>query len=206
MTNRNGIFTARIFPLFVLFLILPLLGWNTLPKLTTRGLTETREPSRTAAQRSIPAPVSAAGDAIGGGDLFMGKLHFTNGGPPCMGCHNVGSNGLLGGGAMGPDLTDVSARRTRAEILGILSNTGPIPSPVMQPIFTESPLTTEEQAALLAFLEASVGQPATNKEIIVLGISLAGFVAAVAFLGFVYRGRLRGVRRPLLKRALAEKQ
>lgn len=40
----------------------------------------------------------------------MGYTHFEHEGPPCMGCHSVGENGLLGGGAMGPDLTNVSNR------------------------------------------------------------------------------------------------
>ncbi len=118
-----------------------------------------------------------------------------------MGCHNIGSNGLLGGGAMGPDLTNVSTRRSQEEVASILSNSGPTISRVMQPIFTEHSLAESEQADLIAFLNASVGEPESNKEIIVIGISLAGFVAAVALLGFVYRGRLRGVRKPLLKKA-----
>jgi hypothetical protein len=118
-----------------------------------------------------------------------------------MGCHNVGQNGLLGGGAMGPDLTNVTTKRSPEELASILSNSGPTLSPIMQPIFTEHPLTESEQADLIAFLNASVGEPESNKEILVLGISLAGFVAAVALLGFIYRNRLRGVRRALIKKA-----
>ena len=134
----------------------------------------------------------------------MGNVHFQNDGPPCMGCHNVASNGLLGGGAMGPDLTNVSTQRSQEEIASILSNSGPTISPVMQPIFAEHPLTASEQADLIAFLNSSVGQPESNREIIVIGISLAGFAAAVVLLGIVYRGRLRGVRKPLLKKAQIE--
>jgi hypothetical protein len=107
---------------------------------------------------------------------------------------------------MGPDLTNVSTRRSDAEILGFLSNTGLVISTVMQPIYADTPLTTEEQADLLAFMKASVGQPETDKELLVLGISLAGFVAAVVVIGVVYRGRLRGVRRSLLNKAQAEKR
>ena len=136
----------------------------------------------------------------------MGYVHFQNDGPPCMGCHNVGDYGILGGGAMGPDLTNVSSKRSPDEIASILSNSGTTISPVMQPIFTTHPLTESEQADLIAFLNASVGQPQSNREVLVIGISLAGFVAAVLLLGFVYRGRLRGVRRPLLKKAQIENQ
>lgn len=148
----------------------------------------------------------AAGNIENGRRLFMGYAHFQNDGPPCMGCHSVGDNGLLGGGAMGPDLTNVSTRLSQDEIASILTNSGSTLSPVMQPIFTDHPLTTSEQADLTAFLNASVGQPESNKEIWVFGISLAGFVAAVGALGFIYRGRLRSVRRALVNQAQKELQ
>lgn len=148
----------------------------------------------------ITAEDIAAGNIDNGRDLFMGYAHFENDGPPCMGCHSVGENGILGGGAMGPNLTNVSAHRSDVEILGVLTNIGPVNSPVMQPIYADFPLTAKEQADLLAFIKASAGQPESDKEWIVLGISLAGFAAATAVLGFVYRGRLRGVRRALVQK------
>ena len=182
MINRIGKSSAWIVFLFVALFTTPLIGWNVLPK-----------------PASSDAP---AGSVDRGRELFMGNLHFENDGPPCMGCHNVGENGLLGGGAMGPDLTNVSTKRSPEEITSILSNNGGTISPVMQPIFTEHPLTESEQADLIDFLNASVGEPESNKEILVIGISMAGFVAAVFALGFVYRNRLRGVRKALMKKAL----
>jgi mono/diheme cytochrome c family protein len=150
------------------------------------------------------ADVLAAGNVENGRKLFMGYVHFENDGPPCMGCHSVGENGLLGGGAMGPDLTNVSARFSQAEILSFLVNGGPVLSPVMQPILATHPLTESEQADLIAFMKASVGQPEADKELLVLAISLAGFVAGTAFLGFMYRSRLRSVRRALVNKAEKE--
>lgn len=147
----------------------------------------------------------AAGNVENGRDLFMGYAHFEHEGPPCMGCHSVGENGILGGGAMGPNLTNVSNHRSESEILGVLTNAGTVTSPVMQPIYSEYPLTAEEQADLLAFMKASVGQPESDKEFLVIGISLGGFVAAVLVLGFIYRGRLRGVRRALVEKATTGK-
>lgn len=158
---------------------------------------------------AIAQPASAqeiaAGNVDHGRDLFLGYAHFQNDGPPCMGCHSVGENGLLGGGAMGPDLTNVTSKRDQVDIASILSNNGWTISAVMEPIYTEHPLTVSEQADLIAFLNTSVGEPETDKEFIVIGISLAGFVAAVVVLGFVYRNRLRGVRKVLVKKAQAEK-
>lgn len=118
-----------------------------------------------------------------------------------MGCHSVGSNGLLGGGALGPDLTNVTTRRSPAELTAILSNWGTISMPVMDPIYYEHPLSSKEQSDLLAFLRASAGQPETNREGWVIGISLAGFLAAVGMIELVYHRRLRGVRKPLIRKA-----
>lgn len=184
MINRSGKF------FFILIFAFLLVGCMSVPE------SKPAEP--------VSAEVIAAGDVENGRALFMGNHHYESGGPPCMGCHNVGENGLLGGGAMGPDLTNVSTRRSQAEILEILSNAGPSLSPVMLPIYADFPLTAEEQADLVVFLEASAGQPESDKELLVLGISLAGFVAAVGALGFIYRGRLRSVRRALVNKAQKE--
>jgi mono/diheme cytochrome c family protein len=148
-------------------------------------------------QQTSPTRVLPVGDAAKGRALFMGNVHFQNGGPPCMGCHNIGSNGLLGGGALGPDLTDVS---TRYSDTGLEADMANIPWPTMQSIFSKHPLIPEEQADLVAFMNASTGQRATDKELLVIAVSLAGFIAAVVFIGIVYRRRLRGVRRPLVER------
>jgi mono/diheme cytochrome c family protein len=154
----------------------------------------------TVALQANPLPASSVGDAGRGRKLFMGNLHFQNGGPPCMGCHNVGSNGILGGGALGPDLTNVAARRSQSELAEILAS----PVSVAKPIYSEHPLTAEEQADLLAFLNASVGQPETNREWLVIGISLIGFLAAVGLIELVYHRRLRGVRKPMLRKTYAQ--
>jgi mono/diheme cytochrome c family protein len=184
MKNYSYISTARPYILLIITLGFLLYGCGTAPE------AKTIEP--------VSAEEIAAGNIENGRDLFMGYAHFEHEGPPCMGCHSVGNNGILGGGAMGPNLTNVSTQRSEAEILGVLTNTGPMTSPVMQPIYAEFPLKAEEQADLLAFMKASVGQPESDKELLVIGISLVGFLAAVVVLGFVYRNRLRGVRRALV--------
>ena len=201
MINRRGIFGGRIVVLFVAFLTFPVFGWIAYPQSAFIGISGDRRVAVPVALQSMAAQDSPTGDIERGRDLFMGRLHFQNGGPPCMGCHNVGENELLGGGAMGPDLTNVSSHRSQTEILAVLSNTGRKISPVMQPIYTSHPLIWEEQVDLLAFLEASVAQPESDKEILVMSISLVGFLAAVGLLQWVYRHRLRGVRKPLVREA-----
>jgi mono/diheme cytochrome c family protein len=188
MKTRSGKLKERIYLLVIVSLAFLLFGCGAAPE----GVIA----------KPASAEAIAAGNVENGRDLFMGNHHFENNGPPCMGCHNVGDTGLLGGGSMGPDLTNVSNRLTQEEMASLLANSGTEISHVMQPIYTTHPLTETEQADLIVFLTASVGQPETDKEWLVVAISLAGFVAAVAFFGFVYRNRLRGVRKGLVRDAL----
>lgn len=191
MINRSGKFTKRISVLLVMLVAFFLFGCSPM----FQG-----ELSKPASAQEI-----AAGNVENGRNLFMGYAHFENDGPPCMGCHSVGENGLLGGGAMGPDLTNVTAQRSDVEIASILSSNGWTLSPVMEPIYTKHTLTESEQADLIAFLNASVGEPESDKEWLVIGISLTGFAAAVVVLGFIYRNRLRGVRRALVEKGRSGK-
>jgi len=149
---------------------------------------------------ATPAPVVglAAVAPIRGEALFMGDVHLQSGGPPCMGCHNIDSAGALGGGTMGPDLTQAFAKYGDAGLASALAN---IPFPTMKPIYADHPLIPEEQADLHAYIQAAASQPQANKEFLVLALSLAGFVAAMIGIGIVWRRRLLGVRRPLVDRA-----
>jgi hypothetical protein len=74
----------------------------------------------------------------------------------------------------------------------------------MQPIYAVDPLTAEEQADLLVFMKSSAGEPETDKELLVLGISILGTIGAAIVLGFIYRNRLRSVRRALVNKAEKE--
>ncbi len=156
------------------------------------------------AQEVVSPETMPPGDAEKGQALFMGQAHFEHEGPPCMGCHSVGENGILGGGAMGPNLTNIASQRTPAEILGVFSGSGPVVSPVMKPIYTDAPLTPQEQADLLAFLQSTQGQPQAEREPWIFGISLAGSAFGAGVLGFIYRNRLRSVRRTLVEKAQKE--
>jgi len=158
--------------------------------------------SGTQAANTNPNVSLPAGDAVKGKSLFMGNSHFHNGGPPCMGCHNFGSNGILGGGTLGFDLTNAAAKYNDASLAAALAN---IPFPTMKPIFNKHPLTAEEQADLRAFILTSAGQHKTNKEAWVMGISLAGLAGVAVLLGLLYRRRLRLVRRSLVEQARSGK-
>lgn len=139
----------------------------------------------------------SAGDPDRGEALFAGTLHLANRGTPCFGCHSAGRTGLLGGGVLGPDLTQVADRYGT----GLPAALAGIPWPTMAPIFSRHPLTPQEQADLLAFFQSMSGQQPVDREWVVLALSLAGLVGALAVIGFVWRRRLRGVRRPMVERA-----
>ena len=151
---------------------------------------------------ATPAPVVglAAVAPIRGEALFMGDVHFQSDGPPCMACHNIDSAGVLGGGTMGPDLTQAFAKYGDVGLASALAN---IPFPTMKPIYTDHPLTPQEQADLHAYIQTAASQPQTNRELLVLALSLVGWIGAMIVIGIVWRRRLRGVRRPLVDQAQA---
>ncbi len=190
MMNRSRKFKERIYLLVIASFTFLLFGCGAAPE-----------------EISIQPPSAemiANGDVENGRKLFMGYAHLEHEGPPCMGCHSVGDNGFLGGGALGPNLTNISAERSDEEIIGVLSNTGSVISPVMRPIYETDPLTAQEQADLLAFMKASVGEPEAEKELLVFGISILGTIGVAIVFGFIYRNRLRSVRRALVNKAEKE--
>jgi len=150
----------------------------------------------TAAAQEVAAALPD-GDPGRGEALFAGTVHLENRGTPCLGCHSAGKTGLLGGGVLGPDLTQVAGRYGT----GLQAALAGIPWPTMAPIYSRHPLTPAEQADLLAFLQTMSGQQPVDREWAVLGLSLAGLAAALGVIGFVWRRRLRGVRRPMVERA-----
>lgn len=140
-------------------------------------------------------------DASVGKRLFEGTNRFDNGGPPCLACHSIAGIGALGGGALGPDLTGAYDKFGADGIASILATT---PFQTMAPIFGDRPLTEQEQIHLAEFLgqasvssrtAASVGQLAL--------LAAAGAASLLLVMRFVWRRRLREVRRPMLARSRA---
>lgn len=150
------------------------------------------------------APALPPGDAATGKSLFTGIARFTNGGPPCMGCHSVGAIGALGGGALGPDLT--GAYTKYGGDAGTTSFLNGVPTVTMNAVWSKNPLTPQEQANLVAFLKQvsvterpldMVGQLA----LIVAGVTLVLLAIAQLY----WRKRLVAVRRPMVERARLRK-
>jgi hypothetical protein len=69
----------------------------------------------------------------------------------------------------------------------------------MKPIYDKRPLTPPEQQALKAFLAQAGTTPSAQRDTIILGgLALAGFLILIAATWLAWRGRLRGVRAPLV--------
>ncbi len=159
----------------------------------TTGSTQT-QPSP---QPSKPQPLGA-GNADSGRALFTGASAFKNGGPPCIACHAVSGDGALGGGALGPDLTQAFAK------FGGDAGLGPVfaslPFPTMKPFYDSRPLTPEEQADLKAFLQASAtGQPG-QPTLLLAVLAVGGMALLLVIAQLVWHKRVNSVRKSLVGR------
>lgn len=132
------------------------------------------------AEAEVAAPI--VGDADRGRRLFRGSDRFSNGGAACVGCHEAGDAGHWGGTALGPDL-DASFATFGGEA-GLSAWLAAPASPTMQPIFNDEPLTEDEIADLVAFLEVAPDQdrPRSYGDALVMGglIGVAGLIGAMA--------------------------
>lgn len=149
------------------------------------------------AQNPLP-PVSSA--IQHGKLLFSGQTRFAHGGPACIACHSVGGLPFPNGGALGPDLTQVTVRMGPE---GIQSALNTLYFPAMVPLYKTRPLTVDEQQDLAAFLQqaSAAAPPRVTGQV----IAIAGLIFVLLLLVFwwVGRGRLRGVRRRLVDNARA---
>jgi mono/diheme cytochrome c family protein len=151
------------------------------------------------AQASAPATAPAVqGNPEIGKELFTGVVRYANGGPPCMACHSVGGIGALGGGQLGPDLTEVVGQLGGAAGLNaFLSGT---PTPTMNAVWSKRPLTNEERANVVTFLtQAAVTQRPVQAIWQLAGLAVLGVVILLVIAAVRWQKRLRfGVRRPMV--------
>jgi cytochrome c2 len=156
-----------------------------------------------AAAASAAAPQAANAPAVKGNpevgkDLFTGVVRFANGGPPCMVCHSVAGIGALGGGQLGPDLTEVVKRYGGASAVdAFVAGT---PTPTMKAVWGQRPLTAEDRANVVSFLaQAEVSQRPAQAIWQLAGLAALGVVILLTIAGMRWSYRLRfGVRRPMV--------
>lgn len=154
---------------------------------------------------AMPAPVFTPADVAVGRALFSGASRTTHGSPACITCHAAAdAGGVAGGGRLGLDLTQVSARLRGPR--GVANWLEAPPTPMMRALFRRAPLTPDENRALTAFFEDVRTRPvprATTQAARLAGAGAAGALVGLAAMGLIWRGRFRGVRRPLVERRAA---
>ena len=139
-------------------------------------------------------------DVSNGREIILGERHLANGGPACISCHSVGDIPMLGGGRLAPDLTRVYERmRGRKNLAAWLQAPA---TPTMRPLFVNTSLTNGEIVSLVAYLETTARQPQQTSDTATLSFLFLGLGGSV--LGFIgadtiWRKRLRGVRKPMVR-------
>ncbi len=139
------------------------------------------------------ASTQVTGDPVLGRHLFQGTTRFVNGGPACNSCHDVSHEDVIGGGVLARDLTTVFSRLGGPGVRAIV---GSPPFPVMQRAFQNRPLTDQEVAALVAFLQLTdatqeLHQPLDyGKRLLAAG--LAGAAILLGLYSLIWRKRRRG--------------
>ncbi len=145
------------------------------------------------------APFTDA-DRARGREIFLGPHRLEAGGTACVSCHSMFDVTALGGGRLGPDLTNVYERlEGRNALSAWLMAPGTV---TMQPIFKNHPLTSDEIHALVAYFESTAAeQPADSSagRITFLLSGLVGAVLGVFFLDAIWTRRFRSVRRSLVE-------
>lgn len=114
---------------------------------------------------------ATAEDIERGKNIFIGSVALANGGPSCISCHNVNYKGVMPGGLLAKDLTDVFSRMGGdAGIHGIM---GAPPFPAMTQAYKDHPLTDKEIADITAFLN-KVDKDKSNQVVAAANPLLAG--------------------------------
>jgi mono/diheme cytochrome c family protein len=162
-------------------------------------------PIASAAQSTPPARVAgniARGSAPLGEELFTGTIHLRNQGPACISCHRIAGLPFPNGGTLGPDLTGAYKKLGPQ---GTQSAMQTLYFKVMTPIYGAHPLFPDEQADLMAYLEQAESRPQSqwNTQIVLLAAVVLG-AAFVAITGFMWRDRVRSVRRAMVERAAGQ--
>lgn len=130
------------------------------------------------------------GDAAIGKKLFTGEIRFANGGPACISCHTAG-NLPLGGGSLGPELTNTYADPSKQPLLSTVWVNIP-DIPVMGPIFSKKNITEDEMANLRAYFEqTSISGQGGAKTGVFAIIGIGGFIGILIIFNIIWAGRYR---------------
>lgn len=145
------------------------------------------------------APFTDA-DRRRGREIFLGRQRLAEGGTSCISCHGIHDLTPLGGGQLGPDLTNVYERlKGRMAMSAWLFAPG---TETMQPAFKNHPLSSDEIHALVAYFESTAAESPVNasvNRVAFLLIGLGGATLWVFLFDVIWKRRFHAVRRPLVQ-------
>ncbi len=135
-----------------------------------------------------------------GREIFLGLAPLENGGAACVSCHSVSGIGVLAGGGLGPELSDVYGRLNGRKGLGTWL-AAPATS-TMQALFAPHPLDGDKEILpLLAYFADIAQNPPESSQaatLIFILLGLAGTAAALMVFDGLWKGRFTGVRKALV--------
>lgn len=159
------------------------------------------EPVAASTEPAVAAPTAApTAELIAEGKaLYEGSKAFKNGGASCISCHNVNYNGMIAGGVLAKDLTNAYTRLTGAGISAFITS----PPSAMAAAFKNNPITPEENAALVAFLQDAdkPGTPEGSNPLLIGGIVGFGVLFALILLLWNKR-KTKSTRKEIIERQI----
>lgn len=152
-------------------------------------------------QVSCEEPIG--GNAERGRQLFAGGIAQQSGGTACIACHNAGDMsssglGLLGGGSLAKDLTDLYDQRKECAGKDISSLERP---GVMSTLFAGKNLTPEETADLYEYFKSISNQTPPSNTVSMVTLALIGLAFSIILLiisQLIWGKRIQGVRKRLV--------
>jgi mono/diheme cytochrome c family protein len=120
-----------------------------------------------------------------GRGLFNGYARFVNGASPCISCHNINDQSIMGGGQLALDLTGAYLKLGPAGIKAILSNP---PFPAMKTAMLNHDLTQDEIHEVISLLKSVAEENKAYKVTDSSGLIffVMGFVCALFLLIHIY--------------------
>jgi mono/diheme cytochrome c family protein len=159
-------------------------------------------PKSALASAAVPEPPFTPEDVSKGTQIFLGDRKLSQAGPACISCHTLGTIGGFGGGRLGPDLTLVYKRLGGRKPLSAWLSAPP--TPTMQSVFQDHLLQADEILPLVALFQdvSRRSKPAeANSQIRFFSAGLVGAALGLLLMGWIWRGRMRTVRRALVNGA-----
>jgi mono/diheme cytochrome c family protein len=156
--------------------------------------------SSTEAQQPAAQEPFTAAELELGRKLFRGEQALESGGAACLACHDVAALEGLGGGRLGPNLSNIYSRLGGRQ--GLEPWLSAPPTPTMSSLYRTRPLSEQEIQALAAYFEdraadEGAADSAGSGSFLLLGVG--GSVLLLSVFHLVWRERFRGVRRRLVE-------